>query len=59
MIDPNENIQDHENRIHEINTLEWDELVVPEDPNKLIALEAGNSFVLPPVVSCSTYIIFI
>ncbi|KAK1390394.1 Calmodulin-binding transcription activator 5 [Heracleum sosnowskyi] len=38
---PNENIQDHEYRIHEINTLEWDELVVPEDPNQLIAPEAG------------------
>lgn len=44
VIDPNESIQDHESRIHEINTLEWDELVVPEDHNQLIAPEAGNSF---------------
>ncbi|XP_063937521.1 calmodulin-binding transcription activator 5-like isoform X1 [Daucus carota subsp. sativus] len=40
-LDPNESIQDHEYRIHEINTLEWDELVVPEDPNKSITTEAG------------------
>lgn len=44
IIDPNESIQDHEYRIHEINTLEWDELVVPEDPNKSITTEAGNGF---------------
>ncbi|XP_074321956.1 calmodulin-binding transcription activator 6-like isoform X1 [Apium graveolens] len=41
-LDPNESIQDHEFRIHEINTLEWDELVVPENHNQLIAPDAGN-----------------
>jgi len=32
----------HEMRLHEINTLEWDELLVTHDPNKLNAAEAGN-----------------
>ncbi|KAI3459232.1 hypothetical protein Pfo_015895 [Paulownia fortunei] len=30
-------IKNHEQRLHEINTLEWDELLVPDDSNKLIA----------------------
>ncbi|XP_074338909.1 calmodulin-binding transcription activator 6-like isoform X2 [Apium graveolens] len=40
-LEPSENIQDHEIRLHEINTLDWDELVVPEDPSKLNAPETG------------------
>ncbi|KAK1350688.1 Calmodulin-binding transcription activator 5 [Heracleum sosnowskyi] len=40
-LEPSENIQDHVIRLHEINTLDWDELVVPADPNKLNAPETG------------------
>ncbi|XP_017222907.1 calmodulin-binding transcription activator 6 [Daucus carota subsp. sativus] len=40
-LEPTETIQDHETRLHEINTLDWEELVVPEDPNKLNAPETG------------------
>ncbi|KAL0376377.1 UNVERIFIED_CONTAM: Calmodulin-binding transcription activator 5 [Sesamum calycinum] len=29
-------IKHHEQRLHEINTLEWDELLVPDDPHGLI-----------------------
>lgn len=39
---PNKTIEHHEIRLHEINTLEWDELVVPDDPNKLTVCEEGN-----------------
>ncbi|KAL1803699.1 hypothetical protein ACET3Z_032346 [Daucus carota] len=39
---PNKFIQHHEIRLHEINTLEWDELVVPDDPNKLTISDEGN-----------------
>ncbi|KAI3687166.1 hypothetical protein L1987_80859 [Smallanthus sonchifolius] len=41
---PNETIINHKMRLHEINTLEWDELVVPDGSNKLITPEevAGN-----------------
>ncbi|KAI3821775.1 hypothetical protein L1987_09347 [Smallanthus sonchifolius] len=39
---PNETIINHEMRLHEINTLEWDELVVPDGSNKLITPEEGN-----------------
>ncbi|PIN05351.1 putative protein, contains IPT/TIG domain [Handroanthus impetiginosus] len=40
-------IKYHQQRLHEINTLDWDELVVPDDPNKMIALQqaTGNSAV--------------
>lgn len=41
-LEANDTIQSHEMRLHEINTLEWDELVVPDDPNKLITSEGGN-----------------
>lgn len=40
--EPNETVINHEMRMHEINTLEWDELVVPNSSNKLIASEGGN-----------------
>ncbi|XP_071703802.1 calmodulin-binding transcription activator 6-like isoform X2 [Rutidosis leptorrhynchoides] len=40
--EPNETIINHEMRLREINTLEWDELVVPADSNKLIITEGGN-----------------
>ncbi|KAJ0735481.1 putative transcription factor CG1-CAMTA family [Helianthus annuus] len=33
---PNETVINHEMKIHEINTLEWDELGIPNDSNKLI-----------------------
>ncbi|MFS7909215.1 putative transcription factor CG1-CAMTA family [Helianthus anomalus] len=33
---PNETAINHEMKIHEINTLEWDELGIPNDSNKLI-----------------------
>lgn len=35
-------IKNHEQRLHEINTLEWDELVVPFDPNKSIIPQEGD-----------------
>lgn len=34
-------IKNHEQRLHEINTLEWDELVVPYDPHKLNSPQEG------------------
>ncbi|KAK9080028.1 hypothetical protein SSX86_001703 [Deinandra increscens subsp. villosa] len=43
-VEPNETIINHEMRLHEINTLEWEELVDPDDCNKLIT-PGGNSFV--------------
>ncbi|XP_052189307.1 calmodulin-binding transcription activator 6-like isoform X2 [Diospyros lotus] len=33
----------YEMRLHEINTLEWEELLVPDDPNKLAAPGGQNS----------------
>lgn len=43
-LDPNcsVNIKDHELKLHEINTLEWDELLVQDDPNKLIGPQQGK-----------------
>ncbi|CAH1454456.1 unnamed protein product [Lactuca virosa] len=41
-IDPNETIINHKMTLHELNTLEWDDLVVPNDSNKLITPEGGN-----------------
>ncbi|GER39478.1 calmodulin-binding transcription activator [Striga asiatica] len=48
------NIEAHEQRLHEINTLEWDELLVPDNSNKPITpqeasgqaagLESANQF---------------
>ncbi|GER52141.1 calmodulin-binding transcription activator [Striga asiatica] len=35
-------IKNHEQRLHEINTLEWDELLVPDGPQKLNSLQEGN-----------------
>ncbi|KAM7485002.1 hypothetical protein LguiA_001011 [Lonicera macranthoides] len=40
--EPIETIKTHEMRLHEINTLEWDELLVLDDPNKLIPPEGGR-----------------
>ncbi|KAI3730101.1 hypothetical protein L6452_18777 [Arctium lappa] len=42
--EPNETIINHEMRLHEINTLDWDELVVPvpDGSNKLNTPEGGN-----------------
>ncbi|KAK1435892.1 hypothetical protein QVD17_01664 [Tagetes erecta] len=41
--EPIETIINHEMRLHEINTLEWDELVVPDGSNKLnTPAEGGN-----------------
>lgn len=34
-------VRNHEMRLHEINTLEWDELVA-DDPNNLGAAKEGN-----------------
>ncbi|CAI9259793.1 unnamed protein product [Lactuca saligna] len=39
--EPNETAINHEMRIHEINTLEWDELVIPTS-DKLSGSEGGN-----------------
>ncbi|KAI3469309.1 hypothetical protein Pfo_025972 [Paulownia fortunei] len=36
-------IKNHEQRLHEINTLEWDELLVPDDPHKLNSLQEGKT----------------
>ncbi|KAI7727945.1 hypothetical protein M8C21_015487 [Ambrosia artemisiifolia] len=40
--EPNETIINHEMRLHEINTLEWDELVVPDGSNKLTTPAGGS-----------------
>ncbi|XP_042050744.1 calmodulin-binding transcription activator 6-like isoform X2 [Salvia splendens] len=42
-------IKTHEQKLHEINTLDWDELVVPIDPNKHNSPQEGNNagFELP------------
>uniref|UniRef100_A0A5B7A702 Putative calmodulin-binding transcription activator 6 isoform X1 n=1 Tax=Davidia involucrata TaxID=16924 RepID=A0A5B7A702_DAVIN len=36
-------IKNHEMRLHEINTLEWEELLLSDDPNKLNAHEGGKT----------------
>ncbi|PIN12857.1 putative protein, contains IPT/TIG domain [Handroanthus impetiginosus] len=42
-------IKNHEQRLHEINTLEWDELLAPDDSHKLNSPQEGNiaGFELP------------
>lgn len=42
--EPNDNltVQNHELRLHEINTLEWDELVVANDSNNSNVTSPGN-----------------
>lgn len=35
-------IINHQQRLHEINTLEWDELLVPDDPQKLNSPQEGR-----------------
>ncbi|KAL3508152.1 hypothetical protein ACH5RR_033534 [Cinchona calisaya] len=40
--DSSVNIKDHEKRLYEINTLEWDDLLVQDDSNKLIAPQEGK-----------------
>ncbi|CAA0824131.1 Calmodulin-binding transcription activator 5 [Striga hermonthica] len=35
------NIEAHEQRLHEINTLEWDELLVPDNSNKPVTPQEG------------------
>lgn len=41
--EPIETIINHEMRLHEINTLEWDELVVPDGSIKLNAPAEGGT----------------
>ncbi|KAL3626586.1 hypothetical protein CASFOL_030135 [Castilleja foliolosa] len=36
-------IKNHEQRLHEINTLDWDELLVPDDPQNLNSSQEGNN----------------
>ncbi|KAG8372901.1 hypothetical protein BUALT_Bualt12G0115300 [Buddleja alternifolia] len=36
-------LKHHEQRLHEINTLDWDELLVPDDSHKLIAQQEGRT----------------
>lgn len=40
--DESANIKDHELRLHEINTLEWDDLLVPDDSNRRITTQEGK-----------------
>ncbi|KAG8370500.1 hypothetical protein BUALT_Bualt14G0123300 [Buddleja alternifolia] len=42
-------IKNYERRMHELNTLEWDDLLVPDDPHKLITPQEGKAacFELP------------
>ncbi|CAL5346879.1 unnamed protein product [Camellia sinensis] len=35
-------LKNYERRLHEINTLDWEELVVPDDPRKLSAPDGGG-----------------
>ncbi|XP_058201161.1 calmodulin-binding transcription activator 5 isoform X2 [Rhododendron vialii] len=44
-LEPGDNmtIINHEMRLHEINTLDWEELLVPDDLNKLSAPEGGKT----------------
>lgn len=37
------NIESHEMRLLELNTLDWDELVVPADPSKMEKVEGGKT----------------
>lgn len=39
-------VQSHEMRLHEINTLEWEDLVVSNDPNNLIIPGKGTTMSL-------------
>ncbi|PWA82279.1 IQ motif, EF-hand binding site [Artemisia annua] len=42
-VEPNETIINHEKRLHEINTLEWEELVIPDESNSTsITPQGGN-----------------
>ncbi|KAL3626631.1 hypothetical protein CASFOL_030180 [Castilleja foliolosa] len=36
-------IKNHEQTLHEINTLDWDELLVPDDPQNLNSSQEGNN----------------
>ncbi|KAK4483307.1 hypothetical protein RD792_010492 [Penstemon davidsonii] len=36
-------VENHEQSLYEINTLEWDELLVPDDSQKLITRQEGNT----------------
>lgn len=42
--------KNHEQRLLEINTLEWDELLAPENPNKLNATQEGIVCILVKLV---------
>lgn len=46
--EPNDNltVQNHELRLHEINTLEWEELVVANDSNNSTETSGGNMLVV-------------
>ncbi|XAR57019.1 hypothetical protein NMG60_11025017 [Bertholletia excelsa] len=37
-------LKNHEMRLHEINTLEWEELLVPDDPNNIVGPEKPSCF---------------
>ncbi|KAG5573986.1 hypothetical protein H5410_063752 [Solanum commersonii] len=43
-LEPNRDmtVQNHEQRLLEINTLEWDDLLAPGDPNKIVATQQGS-----------------
>nr|GEV01959.1 calmodulin-binding transcription activator 6-like [Tanacetum cinerariifolium] len=41
-VEPNETLINHEKTLHEINTLEWEELVVPDESNNSITPQGGN-----------------
>ncbi|MED6206095.1 hypothetical protein PIB30_023790 [Stylosanthes scabra] len=41
-INNNLTVTSHEQRLHEINTLEWDDLVVANDPNTLTVVNGGS-----------------
>lgn len=47
-------IKNHEQRLHEINTLDWDDLLVPDDTHKLIMLQDGRIPYTTPYVSVTT-----
>lgn len=47
----------HEQRLLEINTLDWDELLAPSDPNKIMATQEGTLIVVELVlVACEKVI---
>lgn len=50
-------IKDHAQKLHEINTLDWDELLVPIDPNKHNSPQEGNTagFELPNQYHTNSY----